>query len=213
MAVHPLFPLPVVLFPGAFLPLHVFEDRYRRLLADQVETTHRFVILPPGPAGGPPPLGSVGTVAKIRAIQPLNDGRSNIVVSGEERVSLAALLTSDKPYLTGDTTPLPDSGETLITSPADLRRLQAMGQQYAEALLVLEKGEAVPEWSEDAGPLSFQIAALAEWEFEAQHRFLCIRSVTERVARLLAALPRLVASAERNALIHRRATHNGTGRA
>lgn len=213
MAVLPLFPLPVVLFPGAFLPLHIFEPRYRRLVADQVEANHRFVLLPPGPDGSPPPLGTVGTVAKIRAVQPLSDGRSNIVVSGEERVSLEALTPKGTPYMVGEVAPLPDESETQITSAADLHRLREMGRQYAEALLVLERGEAVPEWSEEAGPLSFQIASLAEWEFEAQHRFLRIRSVAERVARLLAALPRLIARAEANATIHRRATQNGTGHA
>ena len=40
----PIFPLPLVLFPGAVQPLHIFEPRYRRLLADSLAGDRRFGI-------------------------------------------------------------------------------------------------------------------------------------------------------------------------
>lgn len=211
MAVLPLFPLQVALFPGAFLPLHIFEPRYRRLLADQVESGHRFVVLPPAADGGPPDSGTIGTIARIRAVQPLADGRSNIVVSGEGRVTLERIIPGSTPYLVGEVVDLPDTLETQVPSATDLARLRQLGHQYAEALAILEKGESDREWSEEGATLSFQIAALIDWEFSAQQRFLALRSATERIARLLAALPGLITTATGYARVHQRATQNGTG--
>jgi Lon protease-like protein len=213
MAVLPLFPLSVVLFPGAFLPLHVFEPRYRKMLVDVVEGGHRFVILPPGPGESPPAPGTIGTVARVRAVQPLADGRSNIVVSGDERVTLSRVLEATTPYLMGDAEGLPDLPDTQVPTTTEVTRLRELGERYAGELATLEttSGEREPEWSDDPGLLSFQIAALAEWEEVAQRRFLEIRSATERVTRLLASLPSLIADAAGRAKIHQRATQNGTG--
>ena len=64
----PLFPLPVVLFPGVPMPLHVFEERYRRLLAD-VRVTNNLFGLPffdeAESAEGRPAVGHVGCAAEV----------------------------------------------------------------------------------------------------------------------------------------------------
>jgi hypothetical protein len=211
MAVVPLFPLSVVLFPGAFLPLHVFEPRYRTLLVDVVEGGHRFSILPPGPDETPPTPGTIGTVARIRAVQPLSDGRSNIVVSGDDRVTLTRVLEGSKPYLLGEVEPLPDVADTQVPSTTEMTKLRQLGERYAAELATMETGEREPEWSDDPGLLSFQVAALLEWEPPVQRRFLAVRSATERVTRLLATLPGMIADAAARARIHQRASQNGTG--
>jgi Lon protease-like protein len=192
----------------------VFEPRYRKMLVDVVEGGHRFVILPPGPGDGPPVPGTIGTVARVRAVQPLADGRSNIVVSGDERVTLTHVIeAATTPYLLGEAEGLPDLPDTQIPSSAEVTRLRDLGERYAGELATLETvaGEREPEWSDDPALLSFQIAALAEWEVAAQRRFLEIRSTMERVTRLLASLPSLIADVAGRARIHQRATHNGTG--
>ncbi len=211
MAGLPLFPLTLVLFPGALTPLHVFEPRYRRLVADAAENDHRFVILPPGPAGGTPEPGTVGTVARIRAIQPLPDGRSNLVVSGEERVVLLGILATDTPYLLGETTELPDGFDTTVPSPANYLVLRQLGERYAAARTAMSDGSEESELSNDPGQLSFQVAALLEWDFETKRAFLAIRSDRERVTRLLDAMPGLVEDLEARAAIHARARTNGHG--
>src|SRR3989449_1162245 len=66
----PIFPLPIVLFPGAPQPLHIFEPRYRQLLQDCLAGDRRFGIAlvapPPAPGGGPVPKpGGGGCVAPI----------------------------------------------------------------------------------------------------------------------------------------------------
>jgi Lon protease-like protein len=212
MARLPLFPLSVVLFPGASLPLHIFEPRYRRLLADVIEGDHRFVVLPPGPTAEAPAPGTVGTVAALRAVQPLEDGRSNIVVFGEGRVTLAAIEATETPYLVGSCEPFDDSFDTEGVAPADRARLEMLAHRLGAAMAVLGDNDHQPEFSDDPAVLTFQIAAIADWEFPAQHRFLSIRSATERATRLLATLPGLIARAEARAKVHQRAATNGTGK-
>src|SRR3989449_6093734 len=99
----PIFPLPIVLFPGTPQPLHVFEPRYRQLLADCLAADRRFGIayVPAEPEPGSEPLprpGDVGCVALIQNTQALPDGRSNILTVGERRFVLIDWVGSDRPY-------------------------------------------------------------------------------------------------------------------
>lgn len=87
----PLFPLPnVVLFPGVYLPLHVFEPRYRTMVADALEEDRLIgmVLLRPGFEGdyeGRPPVFDIGCTGVITHHERLPDGRYNIVLQGLER--------------------------------------------------------------------------------------------------------------------------------
>lgn len=97
----PLFPLPVVLFPGAPMPLHVFEPRYRRMVAHVVEGSERFGLVFHDPDQHGPfttESGGVGCVAHVLRYQPLPDGRSLILCRGEERFRIADGIESDAPY-------------------------------------------------------------------------------------------------------------------
>jgi uncharacterized protein len=87
----PLFPLPnVVLFPGVFLPLHIFEPRYRQMVADALDNDRMIgmVLLRPGWQAdyeGRPPVFPVGCTGLITHLERLGDGRYNIVLRGVER--------------------------------------------------------------------------------------------------------------------------------
>jgi len=87
----PLFPLPnVVLFPNVFLPLHIFEPRYRAMVADALEGGRimGIVLLRPGYEvnyEGRPPVFPIGCAGVITHSDPLGDGRYNIVLRGVER--------------------------------------------------------------------------------------------------------------------------------
>ncbi|HEY8075628.1 MAG TPA: LON peptidase substrate-binding domain-containing protein, partial [Labilithrix sp.] len=88
----PIFPLPhVVLFPHAVLPLHVFEPRYRTMLADCLKT-HRAIaiaqILQGSEDDGKPRIARVSGGGIVVEHQELADGRSNIVVLGQARLRL-----------------------------------------------------------------------------------------------------------------------------
>lgn len=209
----PLFPLRIVLFPGALLPLHIFEPRYRQLLDDVAATDHRFGLLPPGDTGELPAPGTVGCVALIRAIQPLAEGRSNIVVSGERRFAFREPALVATPYHQGLVDWIEDQPDVQIPTTDELARLRILGERYAHAVQALKEEPAEVELGLGPAELSFEIAALLDWDYDARQRFLEIRSATERVARLLQALPGMLAMAEERALVHGRAKGNGHGRA
>ena len=87
----PVFPLPdVVLFPGVFLPLHIFEPRYREMVKDSLAGDRLIGIslLRPGwdhDADGRPSIYPVGCVGLISHVEELSDGRYNIVLRGVEK--------------------------------------------------------------------------------------------------------------------------------
>ena len=87
----PLFPLPtVVLFPNVFLPLHIFEPRYREMVADALASDRLIgmVLLKPGwehEYAGRPPVYPIGCSGVITHVDQLSDGRYNIVLRGVER--------------------------------------------------------------------------------------------------------------------------------
>ncbi len=87
----PIFPLPnVVLFPGVFLPLHIFEQRYREMVKDTLAEDRLIgmTLLKPGwdrNADGQPPVYDVGCVGLISHIEELDDGRYNLVLRGVEK--------------------------------------------------------------------------------------------------------------------------------
>jgi len=92
----PLFPLPnVVLFPNVFLPLQIFEPRYREMVADALEGDRLIgmVLLRPGWEGeyeGRPPVYPIGCSGLITHVDRLADGRFNIVLRGVERFRIVA---------------------------------------------------------------------------------------------------------------------------
>jgi len=92
----PLFPLPqAVLFPGALMPLHVFEPRYRQMTKDALDA-HRMIAVVQLIAGGDPQAShpTIANVAGVGAIveaQELPDGRFNILLEGRARVHITEL--------------------------------------------------------------------------------------------------------------------------
>jgi uncharacterized protein len=87
----PLFPLPnVVLFPNVFLPLHIFEARYREMVSDAIAGDRMIgmVLLRPGwehDYEGRPPVYPIGSSGVITHFERLSDGRYNIILRGLER--------------------------------------------------------------------------------------------------------------------------------
>jgi Lon protease-like protein len=108
----PVFPLPhVVLFPNARLPLHIFEPRYRTMLADCLANEPPAIVIAQVDRRGQ----RIATVAGAGVIvdhHALPDGRSNIIVAGRTRVRLEELVLEDPPrypYRRARATPLPSA--------------------------------------------------------------------------------------------------------
>jgi len=203
----PLFSLPIVLFPGEPLPLHIFEPRYRRMVADCLAGDHRFGLTAAVPRGP----GAIGCVARIRMAQPLADGRSNIVVLGERRFALRALLDEDTPYLVGAVDEFDDRPGT-APLPQERAQLLELAEEYRNALTTLSEAAVdPPDWAAESEAFTFQVAALAELDLEIKSELLAQRSTRERTRDLLRRLPPLLQLARGRAEVHVRARGNGRG--
>jgi Lon protease-like protein len=206
----PIFPLSVVLFPGIPLPLHIFEPRYQRMLADCLAADRRFGITPVAGSDMPEP-GAVGCIAEVRVNQELPDGRSNIVVVGGSRFMLSRLLDESLPYMTADVQPFEDDGDS--APPPD--RTEALVQLFTGYFAALrELNDTMPEepaLPDDALSLSFQVAGGIECDLGVKQRLLAERSTARRVEALILLLPVLTSALERGIKVHRRAHGNGKG--
>lgn len=100
----PMFPLPgVVLFPHALLPLHIFEERYKKMARDLLAShRHLSIALLESPADAMrtdnPPVRPIMGVGEVVMAHELPDGRFNLVVRGRARIELQRELPSDEPY-------------------------------------------------------------------------------------------------------------------
>ncbi len=129
----PIFPLPnVVLFPGVFLPLHIFEPRYREMVADALDGDRLIGMVLLHPAGdradeGAPAVYPVGCAGLITHVESLDDGRYNIVLRGLGRFRI---LDEDRSraYRIARVESLPDgtSEAERTLGPEERHRLEAM---------------------------------------------------------------------------------------
>ena len=147
-----MFPLGTVLFPGALLPLHVFEPRYRTMLAQCLETEpHAFgvVLITRGSeVGGGDERSDVGTVAAIEAVSRSDDGRYALLARGTTRLRVAQWLPDD-PFPRALVEEVPED------PPADRARFpEATAAVRRIEALLSELGSSVPEaLSGDGAPL------------------------------------------------------------
>lgn len=211
----PLFPLPVVLFPGVALPLHIFEPRYRRLLADCVEGDHRFglINLPGTMPEQELPRGRVGCVARIESVQQLPDGCSNIRVAGEERFALERLVDSTHPYHVGEVESYLDADEPREPLDALADDVLSLFGRVASAARVLGDDRApIPGFERDPILLSYRIMSVVDTPAEARYALLCSRSPLGRLREIETMLSAVVGPLEERAAMHQRARGNGRGR-
>jgi Lon protease-like protein len=130
----PIFPLPnVVLFPNVFLPLHVFEPRYRAMVADALRGDRiiGMTLLQPGferDYDGRPSVYPVGCAGLITHSEPLPDGRYDIVLRGMEKFRITGEDDS-RAYRLAQVEPLVDRADD------EARRLVRQQRQRLEAIL------------------------------------------------------------------------------
>jgi Lon protease-like protein len=131
----PLFPLHVVLFPHMALPLHVFEERYRRMIADCLEEGHSFgvVAIRDGTETGASTPYDIGTLAKIVRIDRLDDGRMSLLVMGASRFEIVERV-DDRPYQRGQIRIIPEAGDDLDATAQLTETTAITFQQYSNLL-------------------------------------------------------------------------------
>jgi ATP-dependent Lon protease len=212
----PLFPLPLVLFPGVPLPLHIFEQRYRQLLLDVRVGDNLFGVsyFDPEKSERESPLpGHVGCVAEVTEVQPLPDGRSNILTVGLIRYRLESYVERGDLYLVGEVSFFEDEteGEELLTRAA--QEVSTLFLRIARAVRILNDDRAgLPELPDtDPERLSFLIAAAMDLDAEVKQELLEMRFASERLRRLGDLLAHAVSGYEERARIHDIAKGNGHG--
>ena len=184
----PLFPLGAVLFPGALMPLHIFEPRYRLLIRRCIERQRPFgiVLIRNGPevGAGAEPY-DIGTEAKIVAQSPLPDGRSYIVTRGERRFAVEGVITDAEPYLMGQVRYLDEPDGDLAVDRAGVAR-EALGAYLLAVVAVTEdaRGErALADDLRNAPPsdLAYRIAGSLAVDAPQQQALLELETASARL--------------------------------
>jgi ATP-dependent Lon protease len=213
LGVHslPLFPLPVVLFPGVPLPLHIFEPRYRQMLLDIRLAKNLFGLAyldTTTSESEVPPVGHVGCVAEVTETQTFADGRSNVLTIGVIRYRIESYLERGAPYLEAEVSYFEDDeeDEALLASTS-----KEAFTRIAQAVRTINDERAtLPDISNtEPQRLSFLVAAAIEIEADVKQELLELRSTSERLERLRGMLNIAVKGYEERARVHELAKSNG----
>src|SRR5436190_3926414 len=210
----PIFPLPVVLFPGMPMPLHIFEERYRKMLSDIRAGDNLFGLSYfDASASGTdvPPAGQIGCVAEVTESQALPDGRSNILAVGVVRYEIESYVDRGDLYLVVRANYFEDEHEEQAALSANSKEVAGMFMRVANSIRIIndERGN-LPDISDtDPQRLSFLVAAAMELEPETKQQLLELRSTPERLSRLRDLLARVVSGYEEKARLHSIAKRNG----
>ncbi len=185
-----LFPLHTVLFPGRPLPLHVFEPRYRRLLSDCLDAERSFgvVAIRSGrEVGGEADVYEVGTIARVDAVNRLEDGRSDVLTRGTQRFRIVEMLPGT-PYLRARVELLEDRCRSNGELDGPLVMLRRLLVPYLSGLGA--PAELLRQLPKDPEQLAWLAVCAAQVEVCEQQRLLELATTSERVNAALRILRR-----------------------
>jgi len=198
----PLFPLDVVLFPGAALPLHIFEDRYKEMVAGCIERQDSFGVVRAKSDG----LSVIGCTAKIVTV--LNrypDGRLDILCEGCERFEIEALDNS-RTYLQAEVDTFDDDGPE--ATRAEREECLALHFEVTE-LAGAENNSAASLQVDLDHPISMMLAWMLPVDLDFKQALLASRSDEERTAKLLTFYNAVLPKLRRGAQTSQSARQNG----
>ena len=198
----PIFELPLVLLPGELLPLHIFEERYKRMITRCVDDGEPFGIVFRDDEGGARRVGCEARVTEVT--ERFDDGRLNILVTGERPFRVLDRFDSPE-YPAGEVAPVEPGGTEGESEVVDA----ASEAREAFAELVRRVGGEEPERAELEATDSYGIAARVELPSETKQQLLELRSEPRRMEVLAAALRALVRAVARSRDIAERAKMNG----
>ncbi|XP_020095125.1 uncharacterized protein LOC109714828, partial [Ananas comosus] len=198
----PLFPLPLVLFPGAILPLQIFEFRYRIMMHTLLHTDLRFgvVFSEPGGGAGAGAVAEVGCVGEVVKHERLVDDRFFLICKGQERFRVSRVVRT-KPYLVAavtwleDRPPPPDPSAAAPQRTDDLEALAAEVEGYMrDVIRISNRLNGKPEKEEEAAsmdlrrnlfptPFSFFVASTFEGAPREQQALLELEDTAARLRR------------------------------
>ena len=190
-----LFPLgDVVLLPETTIPLHVFEPRYRTMLADALDSDRvigmqLLDVAAPADGLGRPALHAIGCAGEIVHHEPLEDGRSNILLRGTFRYRIEAETRTQAPYRIAEVTPLPVAplppADPEGRTPRDVRGLLTEAVRRLADSAGRAAARELPTRLSDEGLVNEAISRLGLDPLEG-YRLLAMDRLEERFAWTLA---------------------------
>ncbi len=195
----PLFPLSLVLLPAMPLPLHIFEDRYKEMMADIIPTAKEFGVVLAQEDG----IVNIGCTAMVeRVVKRYPDGRLDLLAIGQRRFRIGALDT-DRNYLRAEVSYFNDEDVTEVSPELFRKSVAVLG-----ILLQMERSEVSEPPKIDRNRLSFQIAQFI-YDLEKRQTVLALRSEVERLEFLLKIVPGYIEKQQRIALARQVGPRNG----
>jgi len=174
----PLFPLQVVLFPRTPLPLHIFEERYKQMIADVQKGHTEFGVVLAGEKG----IVNTGCTATVeKVVKEYPDGRMDLITLGRRRFEII-VLNDEKPYLRGAVEYFDDDSNDPISPEARKRVLDS----YNDLRALDDSAPFEPEMSDPQ--LSFQLAQVVP-DLDFRQILLATRSEADRMRRLAEFFP------------------------
>lgn len=192
-----LFPLGIVLLPGEVVPLHIFEERYKKLIGERLEDGEFGIVLAEEDS-----VRECGTLARVaQLIEELDDGRMNVLVQGGRRFRIIEIREPDDPeadYLQARVELYRDAEP----EGSEILR-EAVLEVFGKMLALMDVGS--PREPAGEGPLSFRIAAAVDFGTPLKQELLESLSEEQRLETLLTVmtslLPRLELRKEREEAI------------
>jgi Lon protease-like protein len=192
-----LFPLGIVLLPGEVVPLHIFEERYKKLIGEHLEEGEFGIVLVEDDT-----VRECGTAARIaQLIEEMDDGRMNVLVEGGRRFRIIEVrepADAETDYLNAEVEFYRDSEPEASSAVRE-----AVLDVFAKMLVLMDVES--PEEPAGEGPLSFRIAAAVDFGAPLKQELLESLSEEQRLETLLTVitslLPRLELRKEREEAI------------
>jgi len=194
----PLFPLDVVLLPGAPLPLHIFEPRYKEMISECLAQKTPFGIVRTKQEG----FVNVGCTAEIiNVLKKYDDGRMNILAEGQRRFEVLQ-VNEERSFLQAEVFYLSDEAD-LPSAGEQERAIQLHGEIMQLAGAQPEKADAA------AGQLAYRLAGSLPFDPDFQQALLEMNSEADRVRAVISFFERILPVLQQSAKAKRRAGGNG----
>jgi len=170
----PIFPLELVLLPGVPLPLHIFEPRYKEMIAECLEQKKPFGVVRASSDG----VADIGCTAEIMSVtKKYDDGRLDILTRGVDRFEVIQ-VNEDRSFLQAEISVMQDEDEDEPDKPAAQMVTQAV-RLHAEIAKLAGEEPSGPD--EHAGNLSFLLAGSLPLDLDFKQNLLSTLSEAKRL--------------------------------
>lgn len=198
-SILPLFPLDVVLLPGAPLPLHVFEPRYKEMIGECLDRNEVFGVI----RAKEGTVAEIGCTAEIVTVtKKYEDGRMDIVTMGRERFEVMQ-VNQERSFLQAEVAYLRD--EAGAPSPEEINKAMKLHGE------IMTLAGAQPADAADIDPqqLSFYLAGSLPLDLDFKQGLLGMKSEPERLQAIISFFETILPSMRRTVHVRRKAGGNG----